>query len=102
MGINGCWSMPETASAPASSVIARFPAEAGVAHAVLDQLADSFDSTDAVTTAFEDAHGRWNVAIHFRDRPNETAVRALIALAAGPDAANALVFETIAAKDWVK
>jgi ribosomal protein L11 methyltransferase len=94
--------MPDAASAPASSVVARFPTEAGVAHAVLDQLADSFDSTDAVVTAFEDAHGRWNIAIHFRGRPNETAVRALVALAAGPDAANALVFETIAAQDWVK
>jgi ribosomal protein L11 methyltransferase len=100
--ITGCWSMPDAASAPTASVVARFPTEAGVAQAVIDQLADSFDSTDAVVTAFEDARGRWTIAIHFRDRPNATAVRALVALAAGTAAANALSFETIAAKDWVK
>jgi ribosomal protein L11 methyltransferase len=52
--------------------------------------------------ASEDGPDRWTVAIHFRDPPNETAVRALIGLAAGPDAANALVFETTAARDWVR
>jgi ribosomal protein L11 methyltransferase len=42
------------------------------------------------------------VAIYFRDPPNETAVRALVALAAGAEAANELVFETIAQRDWVQ
>jgi ribosomal protein L11 methyltransferase len=94
--------MRDSASAPASSVVARFSTEASVAQGVIGQIADSFDSTDAVATAFEDASGHWTVAIHFRDRPNPTAVRALVALAAGVEAANTLVFETIAAKDWVK
>ena len=102
MGITGSWRMPDAASAPDSSVVARFSTEAGAAQGVISQIADSFDSTDAVAMAFEDAGGRWTIAIHFRDRPNPTAVRALVALAAGPEAANALVFETIAAKDWVK
>jgi len=94
--------MPDAASASDSGVVARFSTEASAAQGVIGQLADSFDSTDAVATAVEDASGRWTIAIHFRDRPNPTAVRALVALAAGPEAANALVFETIAAKDWVK
>jgi ribosomal protein L11 methyltransferase len=34
--------------------------------------------------------------------PNETAVRALVRVAGGAEAANALVFETLAPKDWVK
>ena len=78
--------MPDTASAPASSLVARFPTEARVAHAVIEQLADRFDSTDAVVTAFEDASGRWMIAIHFRDRPNETLARdpALLSPAARP------------------
>ena len=50
----------------------------------------------------EEADGRWSLAVHFRDPPNETAVRALVALAAGAAAANALTFETLAAKDWVR
>ncbi len=49
-----------------------------------------------------DGSGGWMVAIHFNDAPNETAVRALVGLATGPEAANALTFETLAAKDWVK
>ena len=94
--------MSDAAAAPASSVVARFPIEAGAAQGVIGEIADSFDSPDAVATAFEDASGHWTIAIHFRDRPNPTAVRALVALAAGAEAANALVFETIAAKDWVQ
>ncbi len=40
--------------------------------------------------------------IHFVSPPNETAVRALIGLTAGAEAANALIFERVADKDWVK
>src|SRR4051794_9773736 len=39
--------------------------------------------------------------MHFHEQPNETAVRALVALASGVDIANALTFETIAVRDWV-
>jgi ribosomal protein L11 methyltransferase len=42
------------------------------------------------------------VAIHFNQPPHETAVRALVGLAASPEAANALTFEALAPKDWVK
>ena len=45
--------------------------------------------------------GLWLVAIHFRAAPDEEAVRALVALAAGPAAANGLRFERLAAKDWL-
>jgi ribosomal protein L11 methyltransferase len=69
---------------------------------ILDALAESFDSTHVVVAASEDRDGRWTVSLHFREAPDETAVRALIALAAGPEAANALVFETIGATDWVE
>jgi ribosomal protein L11 methyltransferase len=69
---------------------------------ILDALAESFDSTHVVVAASEDRDGRWTVSLHFREAPNETAVRALIALSAGPATANALVFETIAATDWVQ
>jgi ribosomal protein L11 methyltransferase len=50
----------------------------------------------------EETPGDWTVAIHFGAPPNETAVRALIAMAAGVEAANAAVFEPVAAQDWVK
>ncbi|HEY4403930.1 MAG TPA: 50S ribosomal protein L11 methyltransferase [Xanthobacteraceae bacterium] len=69
---------------------------------VLDALAESFDSTHVVVAAAEDRDGRWTVSLHFREVPNETAVRAVVGLAAGAQIANALVFETVGAKDWVQ
>jgi ribosomal protein L11 methyltransferase len=69
---------------------------------VLDLLAECFDGEDVAVTSFADAGGGWALALHFRDPPNEAAVRAVVALAAGADIANALTFETIAARDWVK
>src|SRR5260370_32197790 len=62
---------------------------------ILDALAESFDSTHVVVAASEDRDGKWTVSLHFREAPDETAVRALIALAAGPEAGNALVFDNI-------
>src|SRR3979409_112595 len=69
------------------------------AHArhVLDALAECFDSTHVVVAASEDRDGRWTVSLHFREAPNQAAVRALIGLAAGAETANALVFETVGA-----
>lgn len=84
------------------TVVARLDAgTADAARVLLDQLAEVFDASEAVVSAY-DGSGGWTVAIHFNEAPNETAVRALVGLAAGPDAANALTFEKLAAKDWVK
>jgi len=94
--------MTDAASLPSSSVVARFSIDAGKARHVFGDIAEGFDSPDAVTAAFEDGYGEWTIAVHFRTPPNETAVRALVAYAAGAEAANALVFETITTRDWVK
>jgi ribosomal protein L11 methyltransferase len=83
------------------TVVARLTAGAEVARDLLDRLAEVFDASEAVVSAY-DTGGGWAVAIHFTDPPNQTAVRALVGLAAGPEAANAIAFETLAAKDWVK
>jgi ribosomal protein L11 methyltransferase len=83
------------------TVVARLTASAEAARDMLDRLAEVFDASEAVVSAYDTGSG-WAVAIHFNDPPNETAVRALVGLAAGPEAANALAFETLAAKDWVK
>jgi ribosomal protein L11 methyltransferase len=73
----------------------------GKARHLLEALSESFDSTEVVVAASEDRNGMWTVSLHFRDPPNSTAVRALIGLAAGPETANALVFERLGATDWV-
>jgi ribosomal protein L11 methyltransferase len=93
-------------AAPISTSDASFCAlvstsEAKARH-ILDALAESFDSTHVVVAASEERDGRWTVSLHFREAPNETAVRALIALSGGPETANALVFETVGATDWVQ
>jgi ribosomal protein L11 methyltransferase len=88
--------------APAATVVARLEAGAAdAARALLDRLAEVFDASDAVVSGYDTGNG-WSVAIHFTDPPNETAVRALVGLAAGPEAANALVFEKLAERDWVR
>ena len=82
--------MPDALPPADATSVARFFAGAAAPVRLLDALAETFDDGAAIG-AFEDANG-WTVSVHFRDPPNETAVRALVALAAGPDAANALTF----------
>jgi ribosomal protein L11 methyltransferase len=85
-----------------STTIARLAADEATAHRIIDLVTESYDPLAAVAGVSEDGPGRWAVAIHFRDPPNETAVRALVALSAGTDAADKLWFETTTPKDWVK
>ena len=69
---------------------------------VADALAESLAADEIAASAFEDASGRWSLAIYFRDPPDAAAVRALIASLAGAPAARALRFETLAPADWVR
>jgi ribosomal protein L11 methyltransferase len=78
------------------------------AHRVGDLLAESF-APDEIAVSLVDSgqsapteRSRWRVSIFFRDDPDEAALRELTAVAAGPDVAKALRFETVAAKDWVR
>jgi ribosomal protein L11 methyltransferase len=56
---------------------------------------------DSACAAFEDDAGHWQVAIHFRNIPDEAGLRELVRLAAGETAADALSIERVAANDWV-
>jgi ribosomal protein L11 methyltransferase len=85
-----------------STTVARLAADEATAHRIIDLVAESYDPLAAVAGVSEDGPGRWAVAIHFRDPPNETAVRALVALSAGSETANKLWFEITTPKDWVK
>jgi ribosomal protein L11 methyltransferase len=93
--------MPADAQSAASTV-ARLATDQATAARIVDLVAESFDAFETAAGLSQDGDGRWAVAIHFRDPPNETAVRALVALAAGADAANALAFEATAPQDWIK
>jgi ribosomal protein L11 methyltransferase len=86
-------------SETSASTVARLTTDAATARRIDEALAEAL--TDAVaTSAFEEADGRWSLALHFRAPPDEAAVRALIA-AAGGDAA-AATFETLPPADWVR
>ena len=74
--------MPEPSPLPAS-VVARLSTDQATALAIGDALTDSLEAEEVAAAWSEEADGRWSLAVHFRDPPNETAVRALVALAAG-------------------
>jgi ribosomal protein L11 methyltransferase len=80
---------------------ARLSAGPATAQRLLHAVGESLEEQGAVAAAFAQPDGRWTFSVHFRQPPNETAVRALVALCAGAALANALSFEQIEAKDWV-
>jgi ribosomal protein L11 methyltransferase len=72
------------------------------ARRVADLLTESLDEGETAVAAFEGPTGRWDITVHFAQTPDEGAIRELIGLAAGENAARAVAFDTVEAKDWVK
>src|SRR5262245_28130886 len=85
----------------ASTVVARLTCDEPTARRLAAYLGESFEAGEAACAAFEGDDGRWQVAIHFSGAPDETGLRGLVKLAAGDEAASALVIEPVAATDWV-
>jgi len=83
------------------TTVARLRCDEATARRVATYLGESLDAEDTACAAFEDDSGQWQVAIHFRVPPEESALRDLVRLAAGNDAAAALKLEPVAATDWV-
>jgi ribosomal protein L11 methyltransferase len=73
-----------------------------MARRVVDLLTESLGDGEAAVAAFERNDGRWGVTVHFAEPPDQARIRSLVALAAGDAVAQTVVFETIAATDWVK
>ncbi|MCB1393823.1 50S ribosomal protein L11 methyltransferase [Nitrobacter sp.] len=73
-----------------------------VARRTVDFLSESLKDGEAAIAAFERPDGCWNVAVHFADPPDEERIRALVALVAGDEVAQAIAFDSIAARDWVE
>jgi ribosomal protein L11 methyltransferase len=84
-----------------TTTVARLACDEPVARRLLAALGDSLDADGCVCAAFEDADGQWQLTIHFREAPDEAAVREQVAHAAGNAAARALTFEAVADADWV-
>jgi hypothetical protein len=69
--------MPEASRTCAATVVARLSSDAATARKVADALAESLAADEIAASAFEDASGRWSLAIYFREPPDAAAVRAL-------------------------
>jgi ribosomal protein L11 methyltransferase len=72
------------------------------ARRIADLLTEALDDGEAAVAAFASPTGRWDITLHFADSPDQATIRELVALAAGEDAAQAVQFDTVEAKDWVK
>src|SRR6266403_4201934 len=72
------------------------------ARRVVDLLTESFFEGQAAIAAFEGPGGRWDVSVHFAEAPDQTSIRELVGIAAGGDVAQAITFDTVEAKDWVR
>jgi ribosomal protein L11 methyltransferase len=69
---------------------------------VVDLLNESFFEGQAAIAAFERPDGRWDITVHFAEPPDQDSIRELVGLAAGNEVAQAITFDTVEAKDWVK
>src|ERR1700744_5373139 len=72
------------------------------AKSVVDVLTEIFFEGQAAIAAFEQPGGRWDVTVHFAEAPDQALVRELVAGAVGPEVAEAISFDTVEPKDWVK
>jgi ribosomal protein L11 methyltransferase len=85
-----------------TTTVARLACDQPTARRLAAYLGESLDSEGTACAAFEDDGGQWQVAVHFRDKPDEAVLRTLVAIAAGEAAAAALTIEPVAPADWVK
>jgi ribosomal protein L11 methyltransferase len=72
------------------------------ARRIADLLTEGLGEGEAAVAAFEGPTGRWDITVHFADAPDQDTIRELLRLAAGEDAAQAVQFDTVEPKDWVK
>jgi ribosomal protein L11 methyltransferase len=86
---------------PADTVTATFNADEQSARRVADSVTDAFFAKDVAVSLVDAGHSQWRVTFYFQRGLDERTVRDLAIAAAGAEAAAALRFERIAAKDWV-
>ena len=86
---------------PALTSLARIATDEATAKRIATLLHETLPPEDTAAAAFEDEAGGWHAEIHFGSAPDEDAIRALVAAAAGDTAAATLIFEEVRPKDWV-
>jgi ribosomal protein L11 methyltransferase len=83
------------------TTVARLLCDEPTARRLATFFSECLDPEDTACAAFEGDDGRWQLAIHFREAPNEGALRALLETASDAKAAGALAIEPVEAADWV-
>src|SRR5258708_18371251 len=91
-----------THSSSQPTIVGLLETEEQSARRVADLVAESLPADETAVSRVDIGAGRWRVTIYFRAAPDEKVIRALAAAAAGDAAADALRFERVAAKDWVR
>jgi ribosomal protein L11 methyltransferase len=87
--------------------IMRLTCNEAAARAVADLIVETFDPAETAASAFEkepgaaQAAGQWIVEVYFGSEPEASAVRDLVALAAGAEIAKAISFDRVERADWI-
>jgi len=89
-------------SESAATAVIRLEAPEQAARKIAERFAEELGGDGVAVAVFESGPGRWRVAVHCRDMPDEAAVRGLAETAAGPELARSLRIERLAATDWVR
>src|SRR5579872_4795087 len=87
--------------ADAATIRARLTCDEATARRLAALAGECLDPDAIVCAVFEGDDGAWRVELYFREPPDETAIRKLIADGAGAATADALAFDAVEAKDWV-
>lgn len=83
--------------------VMRLTTDGQTARRVADIVSETFEPAETAAAAFEEPDEvTWVVEVFFRNQPDESAIRELVAVAAGEAAARGLVFAALAETDWVK
>jgi ribosomal protein L11 methyltransferase len=82
-----------------TTIVARMRTDERTAQRVADLFAECFDPDETASAVYEADDG-WTVALYSARPFDRNALRKMVAGAAGK-AAHALIFETVAEKDWI-
>ncbi len=94
--------MTSETTADAPSLVARLDTNLITAQAIAEHIAERFTLEDIAVSLSDAGGGRWQVAIHFRNKAEREPVRDAVAEVAGAEAAATLQFGSVEAADWVR
>ena len=86
----------------APTFVARLTADETSARRIADLMAETLDPNEVVCAAFERPDKKWQVDLHFGERPAMARLRDMISLAASDKLAKSLTVEQVAPRNWIK